>query len=385
MKYKAKLFGLYLPIFALITVATVVIRSISLFLEFDFKSGYFTQKTLISVADYLIVASVIFFLTYILTARKDITLIPDFTSPLTYVPTGLAGVAIAFLAVELLGRVAELYKSSQLLLALIITVTAVLAVFSIVHFLLTALVEDHTSTRRANFGICTVLFLSLYVIYLYFSSEILFESHLPINAPNKIVDQMAYLFAAVFFLYETRLSLGREKWRSYIAFGFIGALICAYSSIPSIIIYFANGKVISNSIYESTLSFALFIFILSRLLLTGNLIEDSESSTVSAIAARANARELELNPIIETPEVIDISGEALEATEAIDGDENQITIDDLTPDSINSAEDFAWEGAVSEADVLKSNESTESTNNTQDSGESAVQASEGPVITEDEE
>ena len=360
MKYKFKLFGLYLPFFALIAVATVTMRSVALFTQFNFKSGYFTEKALISVADYLIIASVIFFFTYIFTARKDISLIPNFTSSATYIPTGLAGVAIAFLAVELFGRASKIYnEKSQFMLTLIMSITIVLAVLSIVHFVLTALIEEHSSTRRADFGICTVLFLCFYVIYLYFSSEILFESHLPINAPNKIVDQMAYLFAAVFFLYETRLSLGREKWRSYIAFGFIGALICAYSSIPSIIIYFAEGKVVSNSIYESALTFALFIFILSRLLLSAYLIEDSESSTVSAIAAAANARELELNPIIDESEVIDISGEPIENIQSDESDDNQLTIDDIS------------EAADSESDVNEDNSSKES-----DDGETAYSEAE---------
>ena len=347
MKYKAKLFGPYLPIFALIFAATVSMRCIALFLQFNFSTGYYTEKTLINISDYLTAAAVIFFLSYIFTAKRDIKLIPDFSSPATYIPTGIVSAATVFLTIELFKRAKVLYallnSRTQILLLAVILLTAVLSVLSIAHFVLTSVIESHTSTKRATYGLCTVLFLSMYVIYLYFSSEILFEKHLPINAPNKIVDQMAYLAAAVFFLYETRLSINREKWRTYIAFGFASALLCAYSAIPSVIIYFSTGNVISNSIYESALTLALFIFIISRLLLTGFLIDGSKSRTVSSIIAFATARDNQINPAAPAVTVTDIPGELTDA------DANQITIDDLTKELDSNEESAASESTAEES------------------------------------
>ena len=339
MKNKAKLFGIHLPVFAAVVIATVVMRCVALFSQFDFRTGYFTEKTLISVSNYIIAAAALFFFTYIFTARRDMKLIADFTSPATYVPTGIVGVSLIFMALYLVGYADGILEyigdlkehntlsslsiiPSQRLLLIIVILTVIFALLSCVHFVLTALIESHSSTKRASFGICTVLFLCLYAIYLYFNSE------LPLNAPNKTLDQMLYLFAAAFFLYETRLSLGREKWRPYIAFGFIAAAISAYSSIPAVIIYFAKGETVSNSIYEIALNLSLFIFITSRLLLTGNLIEDKECKTVCTLIKASDARTLEIAPAASVHEVIDISGEAL-AYDNEEANENQITIDDM--------------------------------------------------------
>ena len=344
MKNKNKVFAMYSSIFIISLIATVTMRTVALFLHFDENRIYFSQKTLIQVSDYFLVAVCILFVTYIFTAGRDVKLIPDFTSPATYIPTGLVAAALVFMEVSLFKRsYATLKKirllkamhsseaSSEILVFVILIITAIFSALSIVHFALTALTEEHSSSRRANFGLCTVMFLSLYTIYLYFSSE------LPINAPNKMLDQMAYLFSAVFFLYETRLSIGRERWRQYIAFGFIAAGISAYSSVPAIIYYFANGSVISNSIYEIMLSLALFIFITARIFLASRLIEDKRSHFVSALALSSDIRELTVNPKPTHLPVIDVEGEALidENTEA---DENQISIDDIAPDGRNTEE-----------------------------------------------
>lgn len=341
MKNRAGLFGIYLPVFAFIALGTVVLRTIALFLHFDVETGYYSEKILISVSDYIVIGMSFFFLTYIFTARRDISLIPDFTSAATYIPTGIVSAALIFIPISLIKRagaildfIDELKGSfsnsaasqipAQRLLFAVVIVTALFSVASLVHFALTALVESHSNSKRANFGLCTVVFLSLYAMFLYFSTD------LPINSPNKLLDQMAYLLSAVFFLYETRLSFGRERWRPYIAFGFIAATVSAYSSIPSLIYYVIRGNVTQNSVYELMLTLALFIFITSRILLTGNLIEDRDSHTVTALAAAAEARIKEITPAPEEAEIVEITGDPIEENVTdTETDENQITIEEL--------------------------------------------------------
>ena len=323
-------------------------------------------------------AAAVFFLTYIFTARRDMKLIPDFTSPATYVPTGIVTVALTFMitwltvraykikeAIDMLKEFAWEYSqaraelSTQRLFFIIVIITALFAALSIVHFLLTALLEKNSSTKRASFGIFTVLFLSFYGLYIYFNTD------LPINAPNKALDQMSYLLAAVFFLYETRLSLGREKWRSYIAFGFISSFVGIYASLPALIIYFSKGAIISISIYESALTLALSAFILSRILLTGELIEDKPSDTVRSLISFADAREDAINPAASSAEVIDISGEVLAETENTDTEDgNQITIEDVES---YAAEDTALPSDTEEAvAVATDNPADENKNATAD-------------------
>ena len=84
MKNKYKLLGLYLPLFIISVISAVAIRTIALFNDFDLITGYFTDKSLISVGDYIVIGTSLLFLTYILMARREFKMMPDFTSPMTY-------------------------------------------------------------------------------------------------------------------------------------------------------------------------------------------------------------------------------------------------------------------------------------------------------------
>lgn len=341
MKNKSHKFGLYLPTFLTVLIAAVVMRTVALFIHYNPQTFYFSGKILISISNYTVIAAVIIFFSYIFTAQRDMRLIPSFTSPATYIPTLAVAVAIAFIIVHAikkagksfaeLNRLASLsssYYAEQIAayrtLAILLIAAAVFAALSLIHFVLNALTEKHSSSRRANLGLCAVVFLSLYPVYLYFSTE------LPLNAPNKLVDQMAYLFASVFFLFETRLSIAREKWRPYIAFGFIASLLTAYSSIPAILVYLARGTLMSASIYESTLTLALFIFITARLFLTTRLIEDKPSPTAVTLLSFSEKRSEDIlkNQVkAEHTSVEDGTAVSEEPSEETSPDENQITID----------------------------------------------------------
>jgi len=358
MKNKTQLFGAYLPIFAFATLVCVILRTIACLIQFNFETGYFDGGILIKIADGLVIFTVLFMFTYIFTSRRDLKLIPSFTSPATYVPTGIIAIALLFMAFGLFRDALDRYQTivelsgalspsliqtlnSEKVAMVLLFIMSALSVLSAVHFAFTAIVESKDSVGRASFGLCTVLLLSLYTVYLYINKQ------LPINAPNKIVDQMAILFSAVFFLYETRLSIGREKWREYISFGFISALLCAYSSIPGAIVYFVksdfalgNEVILSDSIYEVALIFAAFIFITCRILLTGELIEDKENPFVTSMIMAAGRREELLTP---TPAVIDEEEQSEELPE--EADDNQIEMEIEIPPQIQDASDDGEEDA----------------------------------------
>lgn len=342
MKNKRAHFGIYLPVFLLMTVLVTALRTVACFLDFNFETHFFDSKIIIGISDWLVVGSVVFFLSYIFTSKKDRKLIPNFTTPATYVPTGLVSASLLFLSIQMFREFASLRKqttgffegavNSKIVIEVLAIACAVMSLLSIVHFIYTALDERERSKNRANFGLFTILLLSAYSVFLYFTKE------LPINAPTKIVDQMAYLFASVFFLYETRLSLGRERWREYISFGFISAMLTAYSSIPTIILYIAEGKLLSHSIYESALALSLFIFITARILLTGELIEDKPSPLAESLISAANSRNAELLAK-ETPDA--------EISNADDGVE-QLSFDDFSENGFEKS-DEAEDGQIKEA------------------------------------
>jgi len=305
MNKKAKFYGVYMPVFLLLLPTVVILRTVACLNYLD-EFGYFISPTLITVSNAIAAAAIIFFLTYIWAARRDMALIPSFDSPASYVPCALVGVALVFLSFSLIVRSASYTSRLSRLLVLIL---GFLALLSVGYFLVSALSVKRRSLKRSKYGLVTLIFLCGYIAFIYF------DTSLPLNAPVKIVDIMAYLFAALFFLYEIRLSLGREKWRHYISYGFMASLLCAYSSIPSLIVYFARGQVISTSGYESILTFTLFIFITLKIFLTSTLTPDKTSPVVERLIASAAKRQEELEPIEEDEPFIE------EQTEGVDGTE----------------------------------------------------------------
>ena len=120
---------------------------------------------------------------------------------------------------------------------------------------------------------------------------------------------MAYLSAALFFLYESRVSLGRAKWRPYVSFGLIAALLTAYSAIPSLIVYAVNGYLVSNSIVESVLSLTLSFFIFSQVYQSKNLTPNIECTETQSIVLMSQMREQELENLRNTSHAQDNNNE----------------------------------------------------------------------------
>lgn len=338
MKNRFKLFGMYLPIYLAILVATVTLKTVACFTSLNLY-GHFSDPLMINISASLLGLGTVIFLFFIWTSKRDLKLVPAFATAANYVPSAAVSVALTFIAIHLFSfaraelsawhdsyltfkEVAQYYPQAKMPLpeigVILAFLSAIFAILSIIYFVFTGMIEKVVSIRRANYGLLTLLFLCFYLAYIYF------DNSLPLNAPNKISDQMAYLSATLFFLYETRLSLGREKWRPYIAFGFIASLLTAFSSIPALIIYFAEKRIISNSIYETLLTLALFVFITSKLMLTANLIEDKKSPIIENIILASAYREQQINP----------TGEAVEETSAEEAseepDENQISITDVS-------------------------------------------------------
>ncbi len=288
---KNKLFAIYVPLLILLTITVVSFRTAALLIDFDPSSGYFDNKTLINIADIATAAGALLLFTYAPIRGGGERLIASFTTPATYIPTGIVGMALAFFSADCFIRYRSLDRTFGELLAarsitgMLLPILGALSLLAIGYFILNATVEDRASEPRSAFGLSAVLLLALYATYLYF------DSSLPLNAPNKIVDQMAYLFSALFFLYEIRISLGREKWNLYIAFGFIAALLTGVSSLPSIVVYFANGLTVSNNIGENVLTLCIFIFIVSRISLVAKLRVDAESEFVAMMREASAERD----------------------------------------------------------------------------------------------
>ena len=270
------------------TLAAVALRAAAMLTSLD-EWGYYSNKGLIAAGCVVAAVTSVLMLSYGAFANKT-SLTPSFSSPATYVPTGVLGVAVIFMLTGLIRRLSEISESgieSDLFstpLKAALTLSIPFAFFALAHLFFNTYYTDGHNLSRAWASLGTVLFLATYSALIYFSTE------LPINSPNKLTDELAFLAATTFFLYEARISLGREMWRAYCAVGLLAAHLCAFSSVPSLILYAVRGELASSSIEESVLSFALFIFIVSRLILTTRLREAEPAAGILAIRRFAEAR-----------------------------------------------------------------------------------------------
>ena len=325
MKKRKSRISLDIPILLIITVAVCILKSVAAIGSLDYASGHYTSKLLISLAGWITaIGGIGLFLRGIFYVRQNKP-IPTFDTPTSYIPMALVSLALAFLGYGLFEKRAEIIEntpfgrtpSSVASIAALCAVIAFLAALSVLVYVGLKGARDY---RRAICGMLIIAFLALYVVYLYFNTE------LPINAPNKITDEVAFALAAVFFLYEVRISLGREVWHAYSAFGYIAALLLAYSSIPAITVYFVNGEVISNSIFESFFALTLFIFIIARLILLHELVCEEDTAYVKAFAEAYRKR-------IKASSIKDTLNDTAEDTTVIDNEDadgEQLMIDAVT-------------------------------------------------------
>ncbi len=293
MNKNSKRLGLYIILLLLIATAAVTLRTLACINNMEGDLIYFDDDSLFFASAIVVIAGSFLLLTSSAVLHK-VSLKASFSSPLTYVPTGAVCVALTALAATLISDAmvftSYLPFSAALREPLFIlnAACAILSALSLTHFILTAVLTERHRQLRAYFALGTIVFASLYAITLYF------DRTMPINAPTEIVDEMAYLLVAIFFLYEARISLGRELWRGYCAFGLTAALLTAYASIPELLVYFIDGRTLALSIESSMLLFALFIFIFARLIIAATVREDCEHRSIGILREFAERREAEL-------------------------------------------------------------------------------------------
>ena len=312
MNTNSKRLGIYLGVMLLATTVATTMRSIAYVMHLDYASGFFTDKSLVTVSDAIIALTVLGMFSYLFAAR--INLRASFSTSATYVPTGILGAASAFLGMRIFSYASansnyRIFTKELLSLSgvttLIAVLAGVLAFVSIAYHFFNAFVTESKDVTRAYFSIVAIAFLALYAVMIYTDNSI------SLNATGRAPRQTAFLFTAIFFLYESRISLGREKWRIYTAFGLAAAALTAYVSVPAIVVYFTDKVIVSASGYKSLASIeeylfllAAFIFILARLCLTITLKEEKENELVKALANIALAREAEVNEALEMHEEI---------------------------------------------------------------------------------
>ena len=290
MKKAKKLVDLYLIVLFLLGIIATALRTVAVFTEWNWQTMHFDDNGIITTANLIIVMAIVAFISYFITAKGEENLVASNDGAIHFVPSGLIAAAMIFTAFGYLDGRSSGYISSSPVLSTLSLILFVLGIASAAFFFLSIFIEKNESTWRAAFNMCLVVFLAVSSAYLYFN-----KAHYPTNSPAKVTEIMAYLFAAIFFLYETRIALGRAQWRAYIATGLIASIVSAYSAIPSIIYYVWRGEVISDSIFGAALMLAISIFITAKIIATRNFSSIDACDEVVCIEALAARREIEIS------------------------------------------------------------------------------------------
>ncbi len=304
-------------------VAATVLRTTACIKDLEDNLIYFESNALIISANVIVVAGAVLAIALSIAMHKE-SLRASFSTPATYIPTGITAAALALLTLVLIATYGALSAKAGAdprveVAANLALAASLLAPLSIAHLFLTAFLTERHTGVRAWFSLATVAFLAVYAAFLYFNTST------PLNSHNKIIEEMAYLFAAIFFLYESRISLGREMWRPYIAFGMLAMLLTAYASLPAIITYLVRGELLSSTFESAVFLLSLAIFISARLLTLVSAPYDGISKEMAVLADFAARRQDALDrPAIEDgtqisiEELIDITSE--KPAEAVEDD-----------------------------------------------------------------
>ena len=286
---KLKLIDFYLIGLIISVISATVLRTYALIIDFDRLTMHFSNSISATIANAIVIIATLAFAAYLFIKKEDSDFLEKTDNAASFIPSGIVSVALVFMGVNLIKSMNSHFTAVLQPLSLW---AAILAFLSVGSFFVSILIEQKNNIYKSAFSICIVIFLALYACYLYFNREV----H-PTNSPNKVVDQMAYLFAAAFFLYESRITLGRAKWRGYVAFGLMASLLCFYSSIPSLILYALNSELISDSLAESALTLAMAIFITSKVFQTKTLTPDKECEVARSIATLHEMRQDEIEQL----------------------------------------------------------------------------------------
>ena len=314
MKNSVRKLWISLPLLIL-AISAIVMRCIACFTELDYSTGYFRNSLLISIADYTVAAMVVLLLISLAMKADNPSLRPSFRGPLGYIPSGVAAVSLVFVIIELISYIIdgtgglltrELFSHPSYAVA---ALTVLLAICAIGYFAFSSLVPTARNLPRAEFGMLAALFFAFYTAYLYFAIG------MKVNLPAKLLDEMVMLSVAIFLIQDTRVSLGREKWKPYFVFGAIAILLTAYSAIPTVIVYIFRGITVSESLPRTLLIFAMLIFTVCRLISASRLGEEKPSGFATAIDAPAgNVREEEGDEEEDSPQI------SIEDIEEVEGE-----------------------------------------------------------------
>ena len=353
-------FGPYPLIAILLCVVACTLRTVATFLGVD-AFGYFEHSTLYKVSAWIIVSAVVILLTLPLTYRKRRDTLVEQTTPHTFLPSLMMGMLFLFFVGE-----GVFALTSEYFIPTLDKITFLLALAlglgACIYFFALAILESAINDRKANLGMTCVLFFGIYAAYLYLNVKT------PRNAHIELSEEMTFIALMLYFLYEVRISLGKQKQNLYVTFALIGGILCSYCVIPTLIYYIASGCLLASSLTAFLLLCGTLAFITMRLALFEKSPTDAPIPLVEQLLTVAKAREEEVRETealytpssVEAPEAIAEETDTILQECEVASDETTSTEEDSTAEDaqivIEEMEIVGESEAVTEYEVTEESE-----------------------------
>ena len=277
MKLSAKkLYQGALLIAAFFALLLVILRTVLVLGKYDAALGHFQESFLSSYGYGLCLAIAVIFFLFFAIITRDRAPSPDFSSsPLTLLSSAFAAFAafvwILDTAIAMLGKTATSTETLLLVLCL-------LSSLSLIGYM--GAVALSRKSLSLSVGTCLggALFCVFYALLAYFNTSF------TLNSPIKIFDQMTFLSLLLFFLAEARMRLGKRGAPFYAFSAMTAFVMTAADSLPGLIYFAARENALVGSFMHDFLVFALFLYVLARLVLLSVSFPKEEENKASSAA-----------------------------------------------------------------------------------------------------
>ncbi len=258
-----RIYTVYLLAITAAALLITVLRTVAIVNHLDVKNGYFALGTgvhtaaniltLIAVAAALTAGPLLAGHLHVRHRAPHLTTI--FSSAF------LAFLLLAFAFFHFCEIAAEFKGSGEASTQAVLS-SGIAIVFSLIGasgFVISASSSAEYSAKKAISATFVVLFCLMYTMFLYF------EPSLPLNADVKLLAQAALLSAALFFLYDARIALGRPRWAARAAVGLAAMVVTASAAFPNLIYYLLYRESVLETPVHDFLILGFFLYILARM------------------------------------------------------------------------------------------------------------------------
>ncbi len=259
MDYKAKKYrsvaAVLMTLTAILTLALAVVRTWMLSQFYNETTGYLNCDDIYTVIFYgcsalcLVIAAAA-----LIVLGKKIRIAqpaPSSASLFAGVFCGFlmtASIVLYFLETPI-NRIFESYLSIA---------SVILAVVSALYFLVGA------TSQKIGYIVKTLLCFSVIFWAMLSLLGLYFDITLTINNPAKLTEQMALVSVMLYFLYECRFFIEKQRPALYLATGFISAVLLGVSVIPNIISLFFLEIDVTTGFYTQLAELGIFVYVLLR-------------------------------------------------------------------------------------------------------------------------